>query len=282
MKKLLVAFDGSRYSESALEYAISFGKPEHDLIVGIFIEDLSYAYMFTNFGVDPLGHELTSGYGTYIEEVRQQEESKLEANRKAFIKRCEAAGIRYNTHVEEGGTAQRLVEESLFADILITGYQVYFSNLAGEADQGVLKDVLGYANCPVLVVPESPRDIKNVVFAYDGGENAIYALKQFTYLLKPNLERVSTEVLNIQKNADDPLPHEELLQEYLHQHYPECPITSRPGRPDEALLQYLEDQPNAMVVMGSFGRNALSRFFSPSKAKGLLEDRSKPAFIAHR
>lgn len=282
MKKILVAFDGSRYSESALNYAIKLAKPQQDLVVGIFIEDLSYAYMFTNFGVDPMGHELSGGYGTYIDEVREQEESKLEQNQQAFIQRCETANIRYNTYVGEGATAQRIVEASIFADLLITGYQVYFSNLGNDEDQQVLKDVLSYAHCPVLVVPETEQEFHRVIFTYNGGENAVYAIKQFTYLLKPYINPDRTELLSIQKDEEAELPYKHLIHEYLHQHYPDCRFTIKQGKVDEALPKHLADQPDTLVVMGSFGRNTLSRFFSPSKARGLLEDRSKPVFIAHR
>jgi nucleotide-binding universal stress UspA family protein len=42
MKKILVAFDGSVFSEGALEYAFALSVEQDAMIVGVFIEDLSY------------------------------------------------------------------------------------------------------------------------------------------------------------------------------------------------------------------------------------------------
>ena len=283
MKKILVAFDGSRYSESALNYALKLSNPGSDLIVGLFIEDLSYAYMFSNFGVDPMGHELSSGYGPYIDEVRAREAADIEQNKKAFMDRCEESGARYTTHLGEGGTAKRLVEESVFADLLITGYQVYFSNMGETDEQKVLKDVLAETNCPVLVVPEEDRPVEDIIFTYDGGEEAVYAIKQFTYLLSPSVGDLHYELLSIQPDASASLPNESLVREYLHQHYPDINYEIKEGdKPEEALTQHMGERPHAVLVMGSFGRNAVSRFFSASKASGLLESKSTPVFIAHR
>lgn len=281
MKKILVAFDGSRYSESALNYAIKLNPSGDNLIVGLFIEDLSYAYMFTNFAVDPMGHELTSAYSTYIEEVRSREEAVLAKNRQAFIDRCEEAGVRYTTHTEEGETSQRLIEESVFADLLVTGYQVYFSNLGEANDQKVLKDILAEAHCPVLVVPEEDQKLEEVIFTYDGGRESVYAIKQFTNLLARAISAKSYELLSFQNNKDAGLPYESLIREYLHQHYPEVTYHIEEGNPKEALPNYIAGRPHSLIVMGSFGRNALSRLFSTSKAQGLLANKSIPVFIAH-
>ena len=52
MKKILVAFDAASFSNGALDYAFNFGKENSALIVGVFIEDLSYLGFANLLGED--------------------------------------------------------------------------------------------------------------------------------------------------------------------------------------------------------------------------------------
>ena len=284
MKKILVAFDGSLYSESALKYAVSLSANEPgNLITGIFIEDLSYAYMFANFGIDPTGYELSGEYGEYIDEIRQSEEETIQKSRQAFVDRCEKAGVNYTTHLDEGATAFELIRESIFADLLIIGYQTYFSNLVDNTDQKALKDLLTDAKCPVLIVPENEKPIDNVIFTYNGKDNSVYAIRHYTYLLASSVNnKVNYYLLNIRDHKDENLPNEDLITEYLHLHYPGITYEMLEGKPDDKIQEYGEKKSNALLVLGSFGRNALSRLFASSIGEGLLRAKTTPVFIAHR
>ena len=281
MKKVLVAFDGSNYSESALNYAIKASENEKgNILTGVFIEDLNYAYMFSNFGVDPASFELTGEYGEYLEEIRQNEEATIENSKAAFEKRCKEAGVNYTIHWDEGVTVLELIRESTYADLLIIGYQTYFSN-TNEGNQQVLKDFLTEAKCPVLVVPEQSNPIDRVVFTYNGQEDAVYAIRHFTYLLKNNFPNAQFTLLHVKAN-EEALPNEDLIREYLHQHYPDIEYETLKGKPEEQLQAYAGNEPSTLLVLGSFGRNALSRLFASSVAEGFLKNQTNPVFIAHR
>ncbi len=283
MKKILVAFDGSLYSESALNYAIGISKTEKgNIITGIFIEDLDYAYMFSNFGIDPTGYELSGEYGGYVDELKQSQEEIIQQSREAFINRCEKSKVNYTTHYDEGVTALELVHESTFADLLIIGYQTYFSNTDAEGNQKVLKDILRDAKCPVLVVPETKKPIENIIFTYNGQDDSVYAIKHFTYLLKPNFENVNYQLLHVQESKGKVVINEDLIREYLHQHYPEINYQLLEGKPEKTIQEFTDSYPNALLVLGSFGKNALSRLLASSIGKEFLNQKSTPVFIAHR
>ena len=282
MKKILVAFDGSLYSESALNYAIQLSQDEPgNIITGVFIEDLNYAYMFSNFGVDPASYELPGTYGEYLEEVRQNEEASLDVSKNQFEKRCQEAGVNYTIHWDEGVTVLELIRESTFADILLIGYQTYFSNIR-DSNQKVLKDFLAEAKCPVMVVPETYNTIDHIVFSYNGKEDSVYAIRHFTYLLKYNYQQAEQTLLHVKEKEDEVFPNEDLLKEYLDQHYPNIQYQTLIGKPEEKVADHTQNDPNTLLVLGSFGRNALSRLFASSVAKGFLKSKSNPVLIAHR
>jgi len=53
------------------------------------------------------------------------------------------------------------------------------------------------------------------------------------------------------------------------------------GDPDSKLFEELLVRKNIFLVMGAYGRNAVSRFFKRSQADMLIKAVSQPIFIAH-
>ena len=53
-------------------------------------------------------------------------------------------------------------------------------------------EALRASESPVVVVPENFSRIDHLAFAYDGGKESMFAIKQFTYLF-PNLTDLPSE-----------------------------------------------------------------------------------------
>lgn len=279
MKKILVAVDGSYYSQSAIDYAIQIAKKQGSLIVGVFVVDLSYVYMFTNYGLEPQPYGLTTNF---IGELSDEKEKELYKVIKEFNERCRSEGVKYKVHLDRGVPAYELIRESSYSDLIIIGYQTFFSNVEGRSDEGVLRDVLVDAECPVLIVPEKVRDINNVIFTFDGKTSSIYAIKMFTYLFEQTNDMQKYILLSVLKDKKEEIENEELLREYLRIHYPQIKFQKVSGDAEEEIEKFSESCPDCLVVMGAFGRSALSRLISSSTADNLLESRAIPAFISHK
>src|SRR6187399_2549462 len=107
MKKILVAFDSSAFSESALEYAFHFAPKEEALIVGVFVEDLSYVGYATLFGDDYFTFN-----PTLIEKMEEEAEGKIGESMKRFEEICRQRQINYKVHLDKGVPVNELVRES--------------------------------------------------------------------------------------------------------------------------------------------------------------------------
>src|SRR5262249_23529063 len=128
MKKILVAFDSTAFSSGALDYALNLMKDQKSLIVGVFIEDLSYIGYMTLFGEDYFAFDKRM-----LDKMEQEAEGKLDEHMRTFESKCRTANANYKIHLDKGVPANELVRESLFADLIILGYQTFFSSVAGEA-----------------------------------------------------------------------------------------------------------------------------------------------------
>ncbi|MBS1563825.1 MAG: universal stress protein, partial [Bacteroidetes bacterium] len=114
MKKIIAAIDGLKYSESTANYATYFAKEMNAHLVGIMLDDFTYA----SYKI----YELV-GQGGVIEENQHRLEEKDKQTRAEsaalFEASCQAAGINYSIHHDRSVALQELLHESIYADLLI-------------------------------------------------------------------------------------------------------------------------------------------------------------------
>lgn len=275
MKKILVAFDGTVFSEGVLNYAFHLGRQPGDVIVGVFIEDLSYVGYATLFGED---------YFTFndalLSKLEHEGDPKFSASIARFESLCSEKGVHCQVHMDKGVPVNELVRESLFADLIVIGYRTFFSNIIGEAS--FLKDILQEAKCPVMAVPEQFSACNSVLLTFDGRPSSVYAIKQFTQLLPEVYSGLDVVLLSITKSKEEKLEYSQLLREYLAVHYRKVRYENITGEANEAILKIAEGMNNPLIIMGAFGRNVVSRFFSRSTASEILKHQSLPIFVCHK
>ncbi len=273
MRKILVAFDGSVYAQGALKYAFHIGNPNQDLITGVFIEDLSYLNYINVFGEEylPMDFEV-------IDELKSETESQIEKNIEKFKNTCDKHQWNYNVHYDKGVPAYELIRESRFADLIVTGYQTFFSNVENVPDQSILKDLLRDAECPVVAVPQEQESTQNVVLSYNGTSSSMFAIKQFAYLLPQLAEKTTTYCLT---HYDDDTG-KKLSEEYLNSHFQSIHIKNQDKPPNENLINFTQSLEQPLLVLGSYGKNIFTRFFSTSIAEKIIKQQTIPIFMAHR
>jgi len=78
------------------------------------------------------------------------------------------------------------------------------------------------------------------------------------------------------------LPDNKLMKEFMHRHFPKATYTVLKGDAEDEISTYLKMQKeNALVVLGAYQRDMVSRFFKRSLADCLIENVNLPLFIAH-
>src|SRR5688500_18864155 len=103
MKKILAAFDGTKYSEGASKYAIELAKATDSMLVGIFVQDMRYLNFTYAYAWDQPFIDFNS-----IETSQKEEKEKIDLNIKLFKGACEARGVHHKTHLDKGVPIQAL------------------------------------------------------------------------------------------------------------------------------------------------------------------------------
>ena len=267
-----MVLDGKHFSSGAFEFVREMNEADPVLLVGIFVPGIEFTDILYSMGgmVGPV----------YGPEIYKEEAADLAANQAHFKTLCEKAHLEYRIH---GGPVGDIVHdiknESRFADVLVIGSELFFSNLGAERRREYLTHVLHEAECPVIAIPENWIRPKTLVVSYDGSPSAVFALKQFAYLM-PNLARLKTVVFNV--SLEGGIPELELLAELAGRHYPDLEINKLTAEPSKYFASWLSDNQSPFVISGAYARSYLSEIIRKSFVEEVITDFRYPVFVAHR
>jgi len=278
MKKISAAFDGLKFSEGTLAYALKLAANSKARLSGVFLDPFYYhSYgLYDLVGTQGISRTKLEHRGAKDTAARQQASARFE-------QACREAGISFSVHHDDDFAMPELLRESIYSDLLIIGNEENLSHHSEAPPTNFLRGFLSDTQCPVLVVPGEYREIEKVILLYDGKPSSVFAIKMFNYML-PWLRDKETEVLSVTDPKDEKeLPAADLMKEFIQCHYPRATYTLLKGDAQEEILGYLKAScANALVVLGAYQRSAVSRWFKTSMADVLLKDTRSLLFIAHQ
>jgi hypothetical protein len=272
MKKILLAFNGTQFSEGAFAFVSRLNEQSPLLLTGLFLPQLTHAGLWSYASA-------MSGL-SYLPQVDEDADA-LQKNIELFETKCRANGIAYRVHQDYYDFAlPELKKETRFADLLVLSSEKSFYSFQESDTDPAMNDVLHLAECPVVVVPETFSFPEKNILAYDGSESSVYAIKMFAYLL-PQLCTNETLLLYSDEQADPELPSQVYIEELAAQHFPNLELGKVSIYPDKYFTEWIAQSRNALLVSGSFGRSALSQLFKKSFIANIITEHRLPVFIAH-
>ena len=273
MKKIILVFDGSHFSEGAFKMATFLNEFEPILATGVFLQPIDYR--------DIIGY---SGMGTATPITvapYQTDENLIIRNMRYFETKCQHAGLEYRSHRDTDLFAlQELQTESRFADLMILSSELFYDNVGKEQPNDYLRKALRQTECPVLLVPEKYELPNKVMLAYDGKPDSVFAIKQFTYLF-PQLFHWETKLICLEEE-NEPLPHQELIEELAAKHFSNLTLESVTDETAASFANWVSEQEEYMLVTGAYGRSELSNLFKKSFLADVIGQHKIPVFVAHK
>lgn len=277
MEKILLAIDALEPNENALKFACYLGHLTKSKITAVFLENLLDE-------VRPVQKDLQGRAIIFADRedaaANITKRARIEQNISTFKDQCLNSGVSFIIHRDRGLPAHDLIKESRFADVLVMDAGTSFNKRFEDSPTGFVRDILQKAECPVIISPERFEELNEVIFAYDGSASAVFAIKQFTYLFS-QLQDKKIIILQVNDTGEWQDPDKHKFNEWLKDHYTNLHFEAVKGKIDERLFKYIFNRQNMFLVMGSYGRNALSRFFAGSHADPLIRAITQPIFIAH-
>jgi nucleotide-binding universal stress UspA family protein len=277
MKKIIAAFDGLRFSDSTLEYAIYLSKQYDAHIVGVFLSEstkLSYAVY------EIMVEQSVSG-AAVGKELEKSDAATMNESVIKFESACKAAKINYSVHRDEKKAANELLHETVFADLLVIDANETFSYLEASLPGGFLKNILHDAQCPVMVVPKKFKPITKLALLYDGQPSSIFAIKMLGYVL-PEMTKLEAKFFYAEHGVSSlRLPDNKLMKEWVKRHFSNVEYHLMKGEEKKLVATIAAESSGILIVAGAYHRSNLSMWFHNSLADLLMNEIKTPLFIAH-
>ncbi|MFN8321676.1 MAG: universal stress protein [Chitinophagales bacterium] len=276
-KKIIAAFDGTKYSEGAVKYAVEIAKTTNSLLVGVFIQDMRYVNLTYAYAWDQPFVDFAN-----IEKAQADEKEKVDLNISLFKRTCEANGVNHKVHLDKGVPVQELLNESTFADLLLLDSHTTFFTFEEKGPSPFLRDLLTDSHCPVLILPHHYSAIEKAVLCYDGSPSSVYAIRMYSYLFT-ELSGLKTTVVTVNEKSTNHLKEGWNFKDLVHTHFGNSDYVVLSGDAEKELIAYLKlNGQNSLVVMGAYGRNAISRLFHQSLSNQVIQELHVPVFITHQ
>jgi hypothetical protein len=277
MKKVLLAFDGSNFSEGAFEFARRLNDFEPILVTGVFMPQVDYANLWSYASAANVGIN-----SAFIPLSEEEDADLVEKNILHFEELCQKNGIAYRVHESLFDFAlPELKKESRFADLVVLSGELFYKGILESNQVSYLKDAIHATESPVLIVPEKYEFPTTNVLAYDGSGESVYALKQFAYLF-PELATNPTLLVYAEDDEDKEFPSKQHIIELATQHYTDLTFYKLELNPRKFFNTWIRDKKGSILISGALSRSAFSQLFKKSFVSDIIADHKVPVFIAHK
>jgi hypothetical protein len=271
MKNILLILNGTITPPHVIDSALHIAKSTSSLLHTIFINyrsDLAeYNYLFPN--------DLSLTRNNLTGKTIAEENAELAASQvRLFTDECGSANVDFFIEPKTDITLGDIINYSAFSDFILTDAHENFK-------EHHISDLLQNVHCPIYLISKDAPGTQNVVLAYDGSVSSIYAIKMYSYLFMEFGDLPTYLVYTSSANNGD-LPHEKEVKMWLSGHYRNLEIKILHGDVRNVLADFTGSLPHSLVVMGSYGRNSLSRFFHKSAANKMIEEGKSSVFMTHQ
>ncbi len=274
--RILVPLDPSAYAHSATVTACAIAREQRALVSGVAVLDS-----------EGIRSDLVPGIGPYYPMMADQIRARIEHAdgvvrdcMERFAATCDAHHISHLETEYEGVPAQKLLESSIFYDLVVTGLKTFFHFETLESDEGrTIDHLLDRTVTPVLAVPETPVEkIERVLIAFDGSFGSARALHDFIQLAALTKPEVTLVV------AEKGIAESEFLLEhgsaFLRSHGLESITTVASDSPIKEEVECRIGDMD-LVVAGIHSKKVIKDLFVGSLVKHLIRRGDTALFLSH-
>jgi nucleotide-binding universal stress UspA family protein len=276
IKTILIPVDGSANSATAVDYGIYIAPILEASLSGLHVIDiyLIQGPMMTDVsatvGMPP--------YDGFFDAVETSLKEKADYVLKNFEDRCRAAGVACGTKKNIGKISDTIIEEAEGADLILMAKKgEHFHLKEGGLIGSVAEVVIRHSGKPVMVIPESFREIESMGLAYDGSAPARKALELSLNISEKAKWPITVLIISADaaKAADLSAQVEDMAQKGLA----DCEVIISGGREADEILKFIAEGPVELMVMGAYGHNRLREWLLGSTTSHIIHKSPIPVLL---
>lgn len=276
LKSILVAVDGSEYTEPVMNYAIQFAKAFDAKLRIVTVVDIRIFEWSVYLGVDGFAPVLPSS--EYLSESRQLLQEKAEKVLEKCIQLASSDNANHSAEMIEGSPREIINQKSHVVDLVMLGSRGEFAKWGSNTIMGATMEAIS-RECikPLFITPKEFRPIQKILVPYDGSLNANRALPYAGYLAS-NFEG-EIIILTVDKNLDLARSVSDEGKKYFDSYNVIIKTELRNGNPDEEILNFADQEGVDSIVMGAYGHSRMKEAILGSITERVMRNTKVPILL---
>lgn len=266
IKSILLAVDGSIYTDSVLQHGVVLAKALTAKIRVLTVSDIRVFEWVSAVGSDGFVPMVSSG--AYQTESQKLLEEKCDKVLEKCSKILSEAGVVFEAEKLTGSPAHIICDQAHIADLLIMGRRGEFARWDSKMLGATIEAVSRHCHKPILMALQEYVPVKNLLVAYDGSSNSNKAL-QYAGYLSSGLD-VPVTVLSI--NDDEKLGQHYCneAKKYLQSYEVDISTVVRAGNADKEITRFSEEGSFNLLVIGAYGHSRIREAILGSTTQHIL------------
>jgi hypothetical protein len=212
----------------------------------------------------------------------KEELEAVNKNIEKFKELCLKNNIAYHVHSNyDDYTIPQFRTNTRFSDLFIFSSDKFYEDLTGADAKDYLKDAIHAAECPIIIIPTRFHFPERNIFAYNGSEESVFAVKQFMYIL-PELRKNPSTFVFAKDDEDDPIPFEFDIREWAEAHLTDAKFLKLEIDPKKYFSTWIMDQQHSVLIGGAPHKPKISNLFKKSFFQDVISKHELPIFVSHK
>jgi nucleotide-binding universal stress UspA family protein len=277
IKSILLAVDGSAFTEPVLQYGIALSQKFQALLRVLTVIDIRIFEWAVAIGVE--------GFAPIIPSSGYQEESQKLLDQKAeeVLKKIEnilkQKKVEFVLEKESGNPVDMICDKARLADMVMVGARGEFAKWSDKMLGATLEALTRLCIKPIFISPKEYQDIQKIMVAYDGSENASKGLALAAFFAS----RLDLPLLLLNVN-DSNQAGKQILQEakeylapYKLSQLEEEVVT---GDAAEKIIEMSKARKVDLIIMGSYGHSRIREAILGSTTVQAMRNATVPVLMA--
>ena len=272
-KNIMLAVDGSFYTDSVLSLGITLARAFHSHLQVLTVADIRVFEWATAIGSD--------GFVPITPTSLYQKESikLLEEKCIKVLEKCnqilEKENLDFEVEKMVASPVNAIIERSQVSDMIIMGKCGEFSRWDKKQLGATVETVSRLIRKPIIVADKKHTPIQKILFGYDGSANANQAM-QFVGHLGEKLNAFIT-ILTITDDKELGRHYLNEAEKYLKNYNVKIESALLPGTPDKEIVKYSENNDINLIAIGAYGHSRIREALLGSNTDYIL--RSSPFHV---
>ena len=275
-KNIMLAVDGSGYTDAVLSHGITLAKALNSNILVITIADIRIFEWASAVGADGFISIIPSG--TYQDESRNLLYEKCEKLLSKCAQVLKKENVSFETEKLIGSPVDLILERSQITDLLILGKRGEFARWDQRALGVTVEAVSRNIHKPLLVCKNKYRPIKKILLGYDGSDHANCALQHLGHIAEALKAKITIMCVTDDQDLGQHCCNE--AESYLSNFKISLEYLIEPGHPDEVLVSHAQENNFDLIGIGAYGHSRIREAILGSTTEHILLQAPCPVLLA--